>query len=109
MKTKTFAIGDMVSVYGQVGRFLGKWRGTITEIKSVDVGNFYEVQAEHDEHHKGWVHSRQLVKLKKVKSVRVTKEKLAKAWDIGGSISGALGVYAENSCYFQKFCKELGL
>jgi hypothetical protein len=74
MKTKTFAVGDRVKVYtGGMPEFKGT-------IHSFDAWSFWVIKD-------GFVspdmgspfHPRQLVKLKKVKSVRVTREKVINA------------------------------
>lgn len=57
------------------------------------------------------VHPKQVRKLKKVKSVRVTRGKLVKGWDEARAIVkfGVGYSQAEHSLFFAAFCKELGL
>jgi hypothetical protein len=105
MKTKTFEIGQRVKVLrgGRVP-FSGRVTAIMKEISSeVDrVGRCAGVHVTEDgfysNHDESPFHPRQLVKLKKVKSVRVTRDKLR------GVLLSKL-VWTD----FDSVCKELGL
>jgi hypothetical protein len=96
MKTKTFEIGQRVKVY--TGKRL-PWKGYVEALGVPDIEIVWVSREKGGPADlEGPFHARQLVKLKKVKSVRVTRDKLR------GVLLSKL-VWTD----FDSVCKELGL
>lgn len=102
MKLSSIKVGQRVACYSGGRRYVGV-------VKSIEEGAEEEnILISFSETHSAWFHHKQLYRLKpKPKTVRITEEQLAKAWDSLICVMTPLD-FSDESKIFPKLKKALG-